>query len=64
MKKRNLFMSAALMCGFLTIAFRFDSNGIYWLWSDIKPVSIILALTALTFGVLWFKASKRMKIEN
>ena len=64
MRKRNLFMSTAIMCGLLTVAFRFDSNGIYWLWSDNKPVAIILALTALTLGVFWFRAAKRMKTEN
>lgn len=52
------------MCGLLTIAFTFDSNGIYWLWSDKKPVAIILALAALTLGALWFRASKRIKAEN
>lgn len=57
-------MSTALMCGFFTIAFRFDSNGIYWLWSGNRPVAVILALASLTLGVLWFRASKRMKTEN
>lgn len=61
MKKRNLFMSTALMCGCLTIAFSFDNNDIYWLWSDNKPVAVVLAIASLTLGVLWFKTSKRMK---
>lgn len=63
MKQRNLFMSTALMCGFLTIAFRFDGNGIYWFWSGNRPVAIILALAALTLGVFWLRASKRMKTK-
>jgi len=64
MKKRNLFLSTALMCGFFTIAFSFDSNGIYWLWSDNKLVAVVLAIASLTLGVLWFNTSKRIKAEG
>lgn len=63
MKKRNLFMSATLMCGLFTIAFKFDGNGVHWFWTDYKPVVFILAIAAITFGVLWIRAARRIKTE-
>jgi hypothetical protein len=61
MKRRNLFMSTTLMCGFFYVAFTFDSKGIHWLSSDSIPVAFILAMAALVLLILWYRASKRMK---
>ena len=63
MKRKNLFMSAALMCSLFCLAFTFDDSGIYWLWTDTKPVAVILALAAIIFGVFWLKASRDLKAE-
>ncbi|NVO10030.1 MAG: hypothetical protein HXX16_08735 [Bacteroidales bacterium] len=64
MKKRNLFMSTAIMCGLLCFAFKFDSNGIYWLWANSKPVVVILALASIVLGALWIRESRRIKTHN
>ncbi len=64
MKKRNLFMSITLMCGFFCVAFTFDESGIYWLWADSKPVAIVLAIATIIPGVFWFKSSKNLNLES
>ena len=61
MKKRNLFLSSTLMCGFFCLAFTFDTEGVYWLWSDTKPVAIILTLVTLILGVFLLKETKKMR---
>ena len=58
MKKRNLFMSTAIMCGLFAVAFTFKIDQITWLWSETKPVGIILAILAVVFGILWVKQQK------
>lgn len=57
-------MSSTLMCGFLCLAFTFDDNGIYWLWTDVKPVAIILGIGTIIFGVFWFKYARKLKTES
>ena len=64
MKKRNLFMSFTLMCGFFCIAFTFDNEGIYWLWTDNKPVAIILVIATTILAVFWLKSSKKFKLDS
>ncbi|MGB4849902.1 MAG: hypothetical protein WBP41_18390 [Saprospiraceae bacterium] len=60
MKKRNLFMSTTLMCGCLCLAFNFDQHGVYWLWSDLKQVAVILGLLTIILGVKWYIASSKI----
>ena len=64
MKKKNLFMGLTLMCGLFCFAFTFDNNGIQWLWTDMKPVAVILAIATVVFGIFWYKFSGKMKFEN
>jgi len=64
MKERNLFMSSALMCGLLCFAFTFGDTGIKWLWTDNKPVAIILLIVNIILGIFLFKQEKQLKIES
>ena len=64
MKTRNLFMSLTLMCGLFCIAFTFDKSGMYWFWSESKPVVFILAPATIIFGLLWFRAARILKKVN
>lgn len=59
MRKRNLFMSTTIMCGLLCFAFRFDNDGVYWLWADHKPVAVILAMLALGLAFGWYNVSRQ-----
>lgn len=52
-------MSFTLLCGFLSIAFTFDNKGIYWLWTDNKPVAIILVIATIILGTFWYLSSKK-----
>jgi len=52
------------MCGFFCIAFTFDNKGIYWLWTDNKPVAIILVIATIILGAFWLKSSKKLKLES
>ena len=61
MKKRNLFMSATIMCALLTVSFTFNNNQLSWLWSENKPVAIILGILAVIFGIQWIKFQKLLK---
>ena len=55
MKRRNLYLSLAIMCGLLTIAFTFNTEGIHWLWKDQVPTAVILGLIALLMAGLWLR---------
>lgn len=60
MRKRNLFMSATLMCGAFMFAFRFDEGSTQWFWTGMEIVPLILGVSAIIFGILWFLESKNM----
>ena len=55
MKKRNLFMSTTIMCGLLAVAFTFKIDQITWLWTDSKPVGIILVILTIILGIQWVR---------
>ena len=57
-------MSFTLMCGFCCLAFTFDNLGVHWLWTDNKPVAIIIAIATIILGVFWFKSSRKLKIKS
>ncbi len=59
--KRSLFLSIALMCGFFTLAFRFDEKNIYWIWEEKIQVPIILVAMTIIFGIFWFLEKKKIK---
>ena len=61
MKRKNLWMSATLMCGLCSIAFTFDNNGIHWLWTDARPASMVLLMATVLIGVMWYTAAKNGK---
>jgi len=63
MKSRNLWMSATLMCGLFSIAFTFDDKGAHWIWANAWQGALVLLLAALIFATLWFRASKRLKMN-
>ena len=57
-------MSSTLICGLTCIAFTFDNEGIHWLWTDAKPVPIILAIATIIFGTFWMKYAAKLKKEG
>jgi len=61
MKKRNFILSSILLCGLLCLAFTFDSQVLYWLWSDIKPVAIILTLLTSVLGFYLLKETNKLR---
>ena len=63
--RRNLWMSATLICSFLIISFQFDKDGIRWLWTGQEFVPIALGISSLAFGFLWFieHKNKTKKVE-
>jgi len=63
-KRRNLFMSFTLMTGFFTFAFKFDKNNITWMWQNQIQVSVILAISATVFGILWFTENQKIKYKK
>ncbi len=63
-RKRNLFMSATLMCVFITGAFSFDNNAIYWMWEDKIEVSIILGILVIVFGTFWIIEQKKLRVKK
>ena len=64
MKKRNLFMSAALMCGFCSLAFSFKNTELHWFWASNKPAGIIMGIAAAFFATLWINAGIKMKSKK
>ena len=64
LRRRNLYLSATIMCGLLAITFRFNSIGIHWLWSDRAQTAVILAVLAIVFGVFLFRAQKQLRTQQ
>ncbi|MCB0652192.1 MAG: hypothetical protein KDC85_13025 [Saprospiraceae bacterium] len=64
MKKRNLFMSVTIMCGLFVVAFTFKNDQITWLWTDNKPIAVILGIITIAFGTLWIKHQKLLNREK
>ena len=64
MKKGNGFMSATLMCFFFIFAFNFGPEGINWFWSGQEMVPVILAISAIIFGIFWAYDYHRNKTIN
>ncbi len=60
-RRKNLWMSVTLMCGFLTIFFQFNKDGIKWFWTGQEIVPIVLLISTLIFGILWFKEYKKIR---
>ncbi len=58
MKKRNLFMSTTIMCGLFAVAFTFKIDQITWLWTDRKPVGLILVIMTIILGIQWVRQQK------
>jgi hypothetical protein len=58
MKKRNLFMSATIICALLAAAFTFKNDQITWLWTNNKALGIILVICAIAFGILWVRQQR------
>ncbi len=63
MKLRNLFMSLTLMLGMFTVAFKFNEKGVFWFWSENKPVGFILGITSTVTGLLWIKFQRKLNSE-
>ncbi len=64
MKKRNLLMSATIMCGLFVAAFTFKNDQISWFWTDNKPVAVILGIIAITSGTLWIRHQKQLNKDK
>lgn len=60
MKKRNMFMAATIMCGLFAVAFTFKFDEITWLWSDMKPVGVFLAILAIILGIQWVRQQRQL----
>jgi len=43
------------MCGLLAVAFTFKIDQITWLWTDSKPVGIILVILTFILGIQWVR---------
>lgn len=61
MKRRNLFMGAALMAVFFIFAFRFGKDRVQWFWTEQEGVPIILGIYAIIFGVWGFIENRKIK---
>lgn len=48
-------MSTTILCGLMVAAFTFKGDQITWLWTENKPVAIILGILAFVLGTQWIK---------
>jgi NAD(P)-dependent dehydrogenase (short-subunit alcohol dehydrogenase family) len=64
MKKRNLFMSATIMCGLFAVALTFKIDQVTWLWNDHQPAGIILVFLAFVFGMQWYRYQRHLNKEK
>jgi len=57
-------MSTTIMCGLFAVAFTFDNSQINWLWTDIKPVGVILAILTIVLGIQWIRYQRLLNKEK
>jgi hypothetical protein len=58
--RRNLFVSATLMCFLLAAAFRLR-NGFHWFWADQPVVAALLVALGILCAVMWARAQKALR---
>ncbi len=63
-RRRNIFMSATLMCGLFAIAFKFGAQGFQWFWLDKPEVAIVLAVLAIVFGIFWVRSQRLLNASH
>ena len=61
--RRNLFMSATLMCMFLIGAFNFDESNFNWIWKGQIEIPIILGISSIIFGIFWIVEHRKLKAK-
>lgn len=57
-------MAPTLLCAFMIFAFQFNVNGCNWLWQGKEIVAIILAVSAIIFGLFWFMEQRQLHKSN
>lgn len=48
-------MSTTIMCGLFVVAFTFNNDKFTLLWTDNKPIAIILDIVTIVSGTQWLK---------
>lgn len=46
------------------MAFQFNGNGFWWMWEEHVQVAIVLGITAIVFGALWFVEQRKMRLKE
>jgi len=59
--RRNLFMSATLMCLFLIGTFKFDESSFNWIWAGQTLIPIILGISSIILGIFWIIENRKLK---
>lgn len=64
MNKRIIFMGATIISFMSIFASTFDTSGFTWAWTGSEIVPQILGISALIFGILWFREFKNRAAET
>jgi hypothetical protein len=60
-RHRSWHMASAIFFSCFAIAFRFDDQGMTWMWQVTPPVAIIFGLLAIMFWILYFHKDRKLK---
>lgn len=57
-RKQKLIEAIVILFVFISISFRFGTNGPNWLWSDYPFIALALVISSLLLALLWVKIEK------
>ncbi|HNN15050.1 MAG TPA: hypothetical protein PKL78_15925 [Anaerolineales bacterium] len=61
LRNRSTYLAFTILFLLLPFSFKFDSKGLYWMWSD-TPINVVIFLAlGLIFGVQYWRISRKLK---
>ena len=59
--QRSTYLAFTILFLLLPASFKFDAQGIYWMWAD-APINVAIFLTfAVIFGIQYWRISRKLK---
>ena len=60
LRKRSFYLGFAIFFTLFTISFKFDANGIYWMWTDTPIVAITCLIVGTIMWMMYARTNQRL----
>jgi hypothetical protein len=61
LQKRSVYMAFTILFLLLSASFKFDSQGVYWMWADTPINALIFLVLGIFFGIQYWRISQKLK---